>query len=210
MTIKLKLTTPLRKIEEMIAEQTTDYLNRRIRKNYSRVVNSLHQKIPAWIRSQPEIQSLLDEGIPGSLNALFGLYGGDAVRVVHDIIDSIKQSTFIKIDKINRKYQGNIEFSFQSNNFANILGLGSGHVITEKGADLHWLEWLLTAGDIIVVVGYQYNPKASGRSGGGVMSKGTFFRVPPQFAGTMEDNFITRAFANREKEIEPIMARLFE
>lgn len=210
MTIRLKLTTPLKKIEEMIAEQTTDYLNKKIRTNYSRVVNSMRQKIPFWVRSQPEIQSLLDEGIPGSLNALFGLYNGDANRAVSDIIEAIKQSTSIRIDKINRRYQGNIEFSFQSNDFANLLGLNSGHVLTEKGADLHWLNWLLTAGDTVIIVGYQYNPKASGRSGGGVMTKGTFFRVPPQFAGTVDNNFITRAFSNREPEIEPILSRLFQ
>lgn len=210
MTIRLKLTTPQKKIEEMIAEQTTDYLNRKIRKNYARVVNSLRQKIPFWIRSQPEIQSLLSEGIPGSLNALFGLYGGDAARATVDIIEAIKQSTTIKIDKINRRYQGNVEFSFQPSDFSNLLNLGSGHVITEKSDDLHWLEWLLTIGDTAIIVGYRYEPKASGRSGGGIMTKGSFFRVPPQFSGTLENNFITRALLGREKEIEPIMARLFE
>jgi hypothetical protein len=210
MKLNLRLTTPPAKIKEMIADQTTEYLNKKIRKNYARVVNSLRQKIPFWIRSQPEIQSLLGEGIPGSLNALFGLYNGDASRAVNDIIEAIKQSTSIKIEKINRRYQGNIEFAFQSSDFINILGLSSGHVATEKGADLHWLEWLVSLGDTIIVTGYQYSPKASGRSGGGIMKKGAFFRVPPQYAGTLEDNFITRALSNREKEIDPIMARLFE
>lgn len=210
MTIRLKLTTPQKKIEEMIAEQSTDYLNRKIRKNYTRVVNSLRQKIPFWIRSQPEIQSLLSEGIPGSLNALFGLYSGDAARATSDIIEAIKQSTQIRIDKINRKYQGNIEFNFQATDFRNLLSLNSGHIMTEKSQDLHWLEWLLTAGDAVIIVGYRYEPKLSGRSGGGVMAKGNFFRVPPQFSGTLENNFITRALSGRDKEIEPVVARLFE
>ena len=208
--IRLKLTTPPQKIKEMIAEQTTDYLNRKIQKNYPRVVNSLRQKIPFWIRSQPEIQSLLNEGIPGSLNALFGLYGGDAARAVSDIIEAIKQSTSIKIEKINRRYQGNVEFSFQPSDFMNLLNLNSGNVTTEKGETINWLDWLLTAGDTAVVVGYRYEPKSGGRSGGGIMIKGSFFRIPPQFSGTLENNFVTRALSGRDKEIEPIMARLFE
>lgn len=210
MTIRLKLITPQKKVEEMIAEQATEYLNRKIRKNYGRIVNSLRQKIPFWIRSQPEIQSLLNEGIPGSLNALFGLYGGDANRAVVDIIEAVKQSTNIKISKINRKYQGDVEFNFQPSNFVNLLNLNSGIVTTEKGQTLNWLDWLLTAGDAAIIIGYRYEPGSGGRSGGGIMLKGSFFRVPPQFSGTLEDNFIIRALSNRQKEIEPIMARLFE
>lgn len=194
----------------MIDDQTTEYLNKKIAKNYRRVVNSLQQKIPFWIRSQPEIQSLLSEGIPGSLNALFGLYAGDAGRAVADIINAIKQSTSIRVDKINRKYQGNIEFNFQSSDFSNILSLSSGYVSTENNANLHWLNWLLTMGDTVVVVGYRYQPKNSGRSGGGIMLESGSFRVPPQFSGTLENNFIIRALSGREREIEPIMARLFE
>lgn len=194
----------------MIADQTTEYLNKKITKNYRRVVNSLQQKIPFWIRSQPEVQSLLSEGAQGSLNALFGLYGGDANRAVNDIVNAIKQSTTIRVDKINRKYQGNVEFSFQPSDFANLLGLSSGSVTTEKGASLNWLEWLLTAGDTVIIVGYRYQPKSDGRSGGGIMIERGFFRVPPQFSGNLENNFITRALSGREEEIGPIMARLFE
>lgn len=210
MTIRLKLTTPPKKIKEMIDEQITDYLNRKISKNYGRVVNSLRQKIPFWIRSQPEIQSLLDQGVPGSLNALFGLYAGDADRAITDIINAIKESTSIKIDKISRNYSGKIEFNFQSSNFANILGLSSGHVLTEKKEDLHWLDWLITQGDTTIISGYQYKESNGGRSGGGIMVIGSSFRVPPQFSGTIENNFIIRALSNRESEIEPILARLFE
>lgn len=210
MTLRIKLTTPSSKIKDMIGEQATEYLNKKISKNYRRVVNSLQQKIPFWVRSQPEIQSLLSDGVPGSLNALFGFYSGDANRAVTDIINAIKQSTSIQINKINRKYVGTVEFNFQPLNFANILGLSSGHIVTEKGADLHWLDWLITQGDAAIIVGYKYEAKNSGRSGGGIMSPGSYFRVPPQYSGTLEDNFITRALSNRESEIEPIMARLFE
>lgn len=210
MSIRLKLTTPAKQIQKMADEQITQYLNGKIRKNYSKVVNSLRQKIPFWIRSQPEMQSLLSEGIPGSLNAVFGLYRGDASRAVSDIVDAVKNTTTINIKKINSRYVGTVEFNFQPANFLNILNLNSGHVITEKGMDLHWLNWLIAKGDTVIVIGYEYEPSDLGRSGSGTMTKGTSFRVPPQYSGTLEYNFIVRALSNREQEINPIVQRLFE
>lgn len=210
MSIKLKLSTPTKQIQKMADEQITEYLNSKIRKNYSRVANSLRQKIPFWIRSQPEIQSLLSEGVPGSLNAAFGLYSGDASRAVFDIIEAVKEATVINIQKINRRYTGTVEFNFQPADFMNILSLKSGYVITEKGTGLHWLDWLIAKGDTVIVIGYEYEPSDLGRSGGGTMAKGTSFRVPPQYSGTLENNFIVRALSNREKEINPVVQRLFE
>ena len=83
-------------------------------------------------------------------------------------------------------------------------------VRTEKGADLHWLDWLLTLGDKTIVIGYEYKPGTGGRSGGGTMTKGTAFRVSPSYSGTIEDNFITRAFSNKEKEVSSILMGIFE
>lgn len=210
MTIRVELKQPRNQIEK-ISAQITNYLNGKLRKNYTRVVNSLNQKIPMWIREQPEINSLLSEGIPEQLNTIFGLRPGNASQAVNDIISAIKSSTTINIGKINQKYRGDISFGFQSLDFGNLLGLSSGYVSTEKGEDLHWLDWLLMRGDSVVIVGYEYEPTLGiGRSGGGIMVKSGSFRVPPQFSGNPQNNFITRAFSNREKEIEPIMMRLFE
>ena len=39
-----------------------------------------------------------------------------------------------------------------------------------------------------------------GRSGLGSMKEGASFRVPPEFAGVMDNNFITRALVNQQAE----------
>jgi hypothetical protein len=97
--------------------------------------------------------------------------------------------------------------SIQPDSLINLLALKSGHVTTNKGTDLHWLNWLLEKGQSVIVIGYRYNPDTAprGRSGGGTMSGGSAWRVPPEYAGTISDNFVTRAFDGREKDI----ARLF-
>jgi hypothetical protein len=88
------------------------------------------------------------------------------------------------------------------------LTLKSGHTYTKDKIDLHWLDWLLIQGDTVVVIGYSYVPSALGISGGGTMKQGGSFRVPPQYSGNRSNNFITRAFDSREKQIEKILGGL--
>ena len=52
-------------------------------------------------------------------------------------------------------------------------------------------------------------PGKAGRSRGGVMmANAQSWRVPPQFSGTDENNFITRAFSGREKEVQDLFGQL--
>ena len=78
-------------------------------------------------------------------------------------------------------------------------------VLTKKGERLDWISWLLTRGDDIVVADYHVVPGNHGRSGDAVMKQGDFFRVRPEYSGTLDDNCITRALENREKEIANIL-----
>jgi hypothetical protein len=79
------------------------------------------------------------------------------------------------------------------------LSLPEGHTIYEDG-DLHWLQWMLIRGDETIIVGYEYNPQTGlGRSKLGNMKKGNSFRVPPQYAGTSDNNFITRALIGQQQ-----------
>ena len=71
-----------------------------------------------------------------------------------------------------------------------------GHVIYGRG-DLHWLQWLLEKGDTIIIDSYEYSPRSGfGRSGGGSMKLGGSWRVPPEYAGTPENNFISDSLFN--------------
>ena len=84
-----------------------------------------------------------------------------------------------------------------------------GFVVTRKSVKLHWLAWLLQAGSSMIVSGYEYTPSFEGRSGGGVMTGGGVWRVPPEFSGTESDNFITRALNNRDKQLSQLLKGLF-
>ena len=58
-------------------------------------------------------------------------------------------------------------------------------------------------------MGYEYESGPGGRSGGGLMGEGGFWRVSPEFSGTNTNNFVTRSFKFREKEISQVLQGLF-
>jgi hypothetical protein len=149
-------------------------------------------------------------GGQNSLSAMFGLTDNQSNKAIEEILDAVGDSLVIKIDKLDKRLKGVIEFYFQPINFSNLLTLSSGHTKTLKGLDLHWMDWLLLQGDTVIVVGYNYVPSNKGISGNGTMEVGGSFRVPPQFSGTASNNFITRAFENKEKEIQSILESLMQ
>jgi len=56
----------------------------------------------------------------------------------------------------------------------------------------------------MIIVNYHYYPESGvGRSNKGFMKKTGTFRVPPQFSGTVDNNFITRALTGpvQQKEL---------
>ena len=210
MTISLELIESLSTIEANIYKSLAAELNKRIKSKARRMSSILKHYVKIWVMESKEINSLLHQGVPSSLNAAFGLTPGTPAAAVDAIASAVSGAITIQFKPISQKLTGSVTFHFQPTDFAELLGLPQGHQLTEMDTDLHWLEWLLLKGDLVVVKGYLYQPSNSGRSGGGTMDIGGMFRVPPQFAGTADDNFITRAFLGRDKELARILTRFLE
>lgn len=204
--ITLKLVDPFSKIEKDIKKGLVIELNSLLDKNRDRATKRLKTNIAYWVSVQPEMESLKASSVPYSLNSVFGI-NSNADAIVQTIANSVANSIKIDFTRIDKNFKGGITFNVQPESFQNLLGLQSGHVITENGSDLHWLNWLLTAGDSVVVAGYQYDASGTGRSGVGSMAGGGSFRVPPQFSGTISDNFVSRAFVGKQREIINIISK---
>jgi hypothetical protein len=209
MSITLKLLESVDQIENNILSALSTQFNSSMKSNKSRILDSIKILIPSWILNQPEMQSFLS----GGTNSLVGQFGitTNPSSIVNTIISSVVNSTTISIVPYNNKLKGGgIEINIQPDNFSNLLNLPQGHSVYYDG-DLHWLDWLLNRGDQIIVVGYEYNPQTGlGRSKLGNMKTGGSFRVPPEFSGTQENNFVTRALigASQEKEIAKILEKI--
>ena len=208
MTIRLDVLESNNLLVKEINRALVQQLNQRITKNEKKAIQQIRGLIPSWITTSPEIESLQQEGIQNSLNAQFGLYSGQAATATSAIISAISDSIQVDIKKVQDNFRGSIKFSLQPSSFANLLSIPEGTVIPDVGGRLHWMDWLLNLGSSIIVAGYNYVPEIGGRSGGGTMNAGFGWRVPPRFSGTPDDNFITRALSNRDKELAPILQGL--
>lgn len=210
MTINIKITDTISSISENINQAIAEEFNKRIKKNKKKAIDRMRRTLPVWIRVQPEMRSLLDVGTPGSLNANFGLPVGLATNAVDALINSIVNTINIRLTPMDRSLKGNVEFVVQPQNYANLLSLPEGYNPLTS-SNIHWLDWLLLKGDTTIIIGYSYNPKSGlGRSGGGNMRAGGVWRVPPEFAGSDQNNFLTRALSNRERELSILLKDMLE
>lgn len=204
-----------REIEKRINRSFVNAINKRIKQKLSIINRQIKDRIPSWISSQEEVISLSANGLQGSLNAQLGLVPGQAAIVVAQIIDAVANSIEIRFSGFAENFSGTLEVLIQPKDFTNLLTLSGGFIFNTSLADpsyyqgeLHWLNWLLTKGDAVIVVGYTYIPENAGRSGGGTMQLGGSFRIDPAYSGTENDNFITRAFKNRDGEITSIFRKV--
>lgn len=209
MSLSVKILEDDREIQKRIHRAIADSLNKIITKNGKRAEQLLHRLVPNWIRSQPEIISLLAEQDPTSLNAQFGLVPGQGPIVLDEIVAAIIQATSFKLERIDRTLLGGVKIEIQPKDFNNVISSPNG-LVKYPFANLNFLDWLLLKGDTTIVVGHAYTiSPGKGRSGSGVMVSGGVWRVPPEFSGTADNNFITRAFMGREKVLSDLLQQIF-
>ena len=208
--ITLRLLDSVSSVGKKVNKASAQEINRIMKKNKPKVVGSLRTAIKNWALVQPEIESLRALVTPGELSSIFGIPVRENRKITDVIVYSISNAIYVNIGTITEKLKGTIEFNFQPTTFSNLLALPEGFTITSNNQQLHWMDWLLTKGSQTIIYGYSYIPGVGlGRSGSGKMQAGGVFRVPPQYSGTISDNFVTRLFENREKEISDILKGLF-
>jgi len=153
------------------------------------------------ITSQPEYNAL----ISGNLQYEFGI--PDPSSRLTEILDTIKNNRIVQIKSptvSGSKINASIRIEMIQSNFSDLVQLGSAKVTSEKGTDLNWLKWLLLEGDTIIISDYSVvfgaNPRS--RTGMAVMTRGGSWRVPPEYAGNVKNNWITRAIDVASPEID--------
>ena len=192
-----------------IISAIADLMDKLIQNKQRAISRDIKKLIPGWVKSQPEMIALSNDNSLGSLSAQLGLYYGTEKSTVYAIANAVAESFEIRTSKINKKtLEGGITLNFQPTHFQALLNLPEGHILFE-GGELAWLQWLLLEGYSVIVVGYSFVVAPQGRSLGGYMRKPGTWRVPPEYAGTVDDNFVTRALSTPrvEKDIELVMKR---
>jgi hypothetical protein len=178
-----------------------------IQKYFNKVYNEMKKNIPQilinHIKMQPEYSSLLN----GKLMGEFGLTDPDSR--LSNILSTIESGAIIQTKPISisgSQIKGSIKLQMVQKDFSDLLSLGDASFTTEKGSNLQWLSWLLKEGDSIIIADYTFalGSFPSSRTGMGIMRQfgGSSWRVPPEFAGNISNNWITRAIDSASNEIE--------
>ena len=95
MTISLKLLETEAQISKNINRALADRFNTILKQRANNIVSRIQNLIPGWIKSQPEMISLLSS-TPDSLAGQFGIYQ-DVNTIISSIANSVAQAISIKI-----------------------------------------------------------------------------------------------------------------
>lgn len=182
-------------IKAKIIFEVREEVDRRFRSKYSVVSSKIGNIIANAITDAPASRSIVN----GQLKVDFGLDELESSKVISEIIDIVRASTYITL---NTNVKTNLIFSMtvgvNPENF--VRNLSNELRYTSNGKyyiEIPWMKWLLTMGTAIIIDDYRVMYQSGkGRSDGGIMissANSEGFRVDPSFAGTANSNFITKA-----------------
>ncbi len=146
----------------------------------------------------------------GNLGPELGIDGNlDLVRNMPEILANTTKVVFTPVRLSDKRASANFTITAIDSEFQVLLNNNQARFISEKGFRVDWLDWLLRYGTQIVVadytvrVGNYIDNIANSRTGRAIMvkSQGRGFSVDPEHAGTIRNNFITRAMQKVSEEV---------
>ena len=179
------------------------------------VIKFLRTNLPPVVRSaiitSTEYQSILN----GQLQYEFGIV--DSSSKLSGLLDLWSQNIDITYNTpiiSGTKIKGSFSVSMIKVDFSDVLYSDYAMMYDAlRGYSLPWLEWLLLEGNKTIISNYGIvvGPNRSSRTGMAIMkgSAGSW-KVPSQFAGTIGDNWITRAIDAAEGPIQDIINKAID
>lgn len=206
MNITLEL-EPSNQITRAISQALTKELTLFLAARTKIIRHKLPKILSDAINRAPEVDSLRG----GKLQAELGV--PDAASRIDRLIEIWSNS--IDIQFIPPKLVGNIIYasvviSAIKADFNDVLGAEEATYNTANNQVISWLEWLLLEGDKQIIKTYRIGGDAGrfSRTGLGkimIHDQRRSWGVPPEFAGTINDNFVTRTVENINAEIDTML-----
>jgi hypothetical protein len=156
------------------------------------------------LRNCPEYAALVGGELRGELGAV------SARRVLEAVCKNIAGGVRVASLGVRRSgagLEGGMRIGLVKGDYSEVLGVDGGTFTSEKGFDVPWLRWLTLEGDAVLVADHHFLAKAAGRTGRGVMVPTGVWRVPAEYAGTAEDNWILRALRGIGADVTEVIAR---
>jgi hypothetical protein len=160
------------------------------------------------IISSPEYDSLIN----GQLKLELGI--PDADRKIQELINIWISNTIVNYSApriVNNKIKSSFSIKMIRSNFNDVINQPSAFIEDNiRGYELPWLQWLLFDGTATIVDDYEVVIGANARSRTGyavMMPSSNSWSVPAEFAGTVNDNWITRAIQRAKPDIEKLLEK---
>jgi hypothetical protein len=197
-----------RAILNSLLPQTTTYMNKVV----SYIKSNIAPIVSESILSAPEYESLTC----GILKAELGI--PDASIRVNEIINIWIRNIEVNYNppKINNnQIKSSLTIKMIRADFRDVLGSTNAEIIHyNTGSIVPWLRWLLLEGTATLVDNYEVILGAHSRSRTGlaIMKKADnkSWSMPSEFAGTIDDNWITRAIKSAEPQITKLLERALD
>jgi hypothetical protein len=197
-------------IASAIIHSIKDVISGAIKKSMNKIIDGTKEIVSESLRQEPEYGSLMS----GKLKADFGIPNSSVVqRVVDALADTITVSDIPITANKNGLRGGFVLTMMKSDDLNGVIYQDIANVSDIKGYTLPWLEWLLLQNNSPIIKNYEvkYGPSPYSRSGLGIMvPSDDDWRVPPEFAGSQENNWTTRAVDRSEAQIYKLIQQSIE
>lgn len=196
-------------IQKAILDALLPEVSAFMNKTSNYIQSNIYPIIKESIVAQPEYDSLVN----GQLRLELGV--PDAALRIEDLINVWINNAVVeyKPPKImNNKIKSSFTIKMIKANFSDVLSLNLANVDRSMvGASVPWLQWLLLDGTAIVVDNYEVyiGPHNRSRTGYAIMkaSEDAGWSVPSEYAGTISDNWITRAIEASKSNIQKLLEK---
>jgi hypothetical protein len=209
----MQLTARLVETEQQIAKKIGEAIATEFNKKLINIANKVRPQIQnivfTAIMNSPEVQSL--QG--GDLQAELGV--PDAAGRVRNLAElwakSIRVVSFQPAKMQGGFFRATLELGGIQSDFADALSSPDAIYTTNSGQVIQWLEWLLIEGDKVIIREYQigldvYDVSRTGLGNVMIKNQKASWSVPAHFAGTEDDNFVTRAIDTVADDIQKLIA----
>lgn len=197
-------------ITSAIIHSIKDVIGGAIKKSMNKIIDGVKEIVAESLRQEPEYGSLMS----GKLKADFGIPDSSMVQRVVDALVNTITVTDIPITANKSGLGGGFVLTMmKSDDLSGVIYQDIASVSDIKGYTLPWLEWLLLQNNSPIVKNYQvkYGPSNYSRSGLGIMiPSDSDWRVPPEFAGSSDNNWTTRAVDRSEGQIYKLIQQSIE
>ena len=195
-------------INTMILEIMADHINDTLNIAMPKITTEIKELVAVSLREEPEYQSLLS----GRLKAEFGL---SDTNMVDNIIDKLVSTIDVSRPTVSYNKIGLVGgftiTMMKSDDMNGLIFTDIASVISNNGQHLPWLQWLLLEGNNAIVKNFdvKMGSYSQSRSGMAIMvSSRDNWRVPPEFVGTISNNWTTRAIDRIEDKIDILIENI--